>query len=172
MKTLWAPWRMAFIESATKPASYKSQKSKSSCVFCVAQRGKLSVKSLVVYRGKQAYVIMNKFPYSNGHLLIIPNRHLSDFSQLTAEEHTELGLLLSLSRDVLTQALKAEGFNIGMNLGAIAGAGIREHLHYHMVPRWSGDHNFMPIFAESKCLPEHLEATYEKLKRVFDKSVI
>jgi ATP adenylyltransferase len=170
MKTLWAPWRMAFIEASHKPAvTGQIKKTKAICVFCAAQSGKTSVKNLVVYRGTAAYVIMNKFPYSNGHLLVIPNRHLSDYGKLTADEHAEMGLLLSLSREVLTQVLKAEGFNIGMNLGGLAGAGIREHLHYHMVPRWAGDHNFMPIFAEAKCLPEHLEATYTKVKRAFDK---
>jgi ATP adenylyltransferase len=167
MKTLWAPWRMEFILSAHQ-ASKKSRQKKV-CVFCAAQIGKMTTQNLVLYRGKLAYVLMNKYPYSNGHLLIIPNRHLADYDKLNAAEHAEMGKLLAQSMTALKKALRPEGFNLGMNLGKVAGAGIREHLHYHIVPRWTGDSNFMPILAEARCLPEHLLTTYAKVKKEFDR---
>lgn len=161
MKTLWAPWRLEFILSA------KSTKNKNS-IFKTLSRQKPSFKNLIIYKGQTAFVLLNKFPYTNGHLMVIPFRQVSDLVQLKPEEHLEIGQLLSLSIEKLREVMKPEGFNVGLNLGQAAGAGILNHVHYHVVPRWNGDTNFMPLFAETKVLPEHLQTTYEKLKRAFD----
>lgn len=169
MKTLWAPWRMEFIHDAVKRQKNPNQKYE--CPFCVAQKGKPSVTNLVLYRGKNSFIIMNKYPYSNGHLMVIPNRHIDDFSKLKKVEHAELGQLLALAKEALSSVMNCHGFNIGMNLGEIAGAGIKDHIHYHIVPRWNADHNFMPIFAEVKVIPEHFKTTYRNLKKYFDKSL-
>ncbi|MCP5464210.1 MAG: HIT domain-containing protein [Deltaproteobacteria bacterium] len=162
---IWAPWRLEYI---LEHVADKSKKAKGACVFCEAQKGRASQKNLVLYRGQHAYIIMNKYPYANAHLMVIPNRHLSDFSKLTSEEHQEMGELLSLCTKVLKKIAKPHGFNIGMNLGEAAGAGIKEHLHYHIVPRWSGDHNFMPVVANLRVMMEHIKKTYIKLKTEFD----
>ncbi len=124
-------------------------------------------KNLVLYRGVTAYVIMNRYPYANGHLMVIPYRHTDDFLTLTEEEHTELGLLLAKAQYALTKAFHPQGFNIGMNMGTAGGAGIKEHLHYHIVPRWNGDHNFMPVCADLKVMLESLPKTYDRLKKYF-----
>lgn len=164
MKTMWAPWRLAFILSPkAKRGNHKNQS-----VFSALLKQAPSSKNLILYKGKKAFVLLNKFPYTNGHLMVIPNRQISDLVKLTSAEHQEIGELLSLSVKLLKQVFKPEGFNVGLNLGQAAGAGILNHLHYHVVPRWNGDTNFMPIFAETKVLPEHLEATYKKLKQAFD----
>jgi ATP adenylyltransferase len=112
---------------------------------------------------------MNKFPYNNGHLMIVPNRHIADFTLLTKEEHVEMSELLSLSMEALKMAMQPHGFNLGMNLGRVAGAGIEEHLHYHIVPRWDGDTNFMPIIGETKVISESLTASYKKIKEAIVK---
>ncbi len=163
MKTIWAPWRLEFILSPEA----KSSKTKRESIFTALRKQKPAYANLILYKGKKAFVLLNKFPYTNGHLMVIPNRQVADLVKLTGAEHQELGELLSLSVKVLRQVFKPEGFNVGLNLGQAAGAGILNHLHYHVVPRWVGDTNFMPIFAETKVLPEHLEATYIKLKQAF-----
>lgn len=170
MKTLWAPWRMEFIlDAKAKKESVKSS-SKSTSIFFELSQQKPSQKNLILYKGQRAFVILNKYPYANGHLMVIPLRQVADFSKLNGAEHKELGELLSLSIECLKTALQPDGFNIGMNLGTDAGAGIIEHLHYHVVPRWRGDTNFMPVFAEARVLPEHMQATYKKLKKIFEQA--
>lgn len=164
MKKLWAPWRLSYI-LGTKDKN-RSKKS-SDCVFCKARKTSLSPGNLILYKSKHAFVILNKYPYANGHLMVIPNRHICDFTQLTVLEHEEMAKLLSLSHEALKKALKAQGFNIGMNLGEMAGAGIKDHLHYHVVPRWKGDHNFMPVLGDLRIMPEYLKDTYLKLKKHF-----
>ncbi|MBF0106614.1 MAG: HIT domain-containing protein [Deltaproteobacteria bacterium] len=168
MKRIWAPWRMEYIEQLAKGNKKKSQ-SREACVFCKAQKGKPSPKNLVLYKGETCFVIMNKYPYINGHLMVIPFRHLSDYSKLTLEEHCEMGILMDLSMRVLKKVCKAQAFNLGMNLGEVAGAGIREHLHYHIVPRWSGDHNYIPVVADLRVIMEHLGKTHQKLIGEFDR---
>lgn len=167
MKRIWAPWRLEYILQAKKKE--KSSTRKKSCVFCEVQKGRPNQKNLVLYRGKHSYVVMNKYPYTNGHLMVIPNRHTCDFSALTQEEHLEMGVLKSISVAILKSVFHPEGFNIGMNLGEAAGAGIAEHLHYHIVPRWVGDHNFMPVLGEVRIMLEHLKKTYARLKKEFDR---
>lgn len=164
MKTIWAPWRLEFILSPQAKVSKKKGES----IFSSLRKQKPAYANLLLHKGKSAFVLLNKFPYTNGHLMVIPNRQIADFTKLTSAEHQEIGELLSLSVEILKKAFKPDGFNIGLNLGQAAGAGILNHLHYHVVPRWLGDTNFMPIFAETKVLPEHLEATYKKLKLAFD----
>ncbi|MBI4601670.1 MAG: HIT domain-containing protein [Planctomycetes bacterium] len=158
MEVLWAPWRMEFITG----------KRAEGCVFCKApaERDRLK-ENLVLHVGKLAFVIMNRYPYHSGHLMVIPVRHTSDFTDLTAAEHAEMCELLSRSMLVLRGALRPEGFNLGINLGHCAGAGIREHLHWHIVPRWIGDTNFFPLLAGTRSIPEMLHETYDRLRPVF-----
>lgn len=164
MKKLWAPWRLEYIVNDLM----NPKKKKKGCIFCAAAQAKADAKSLVLFRGTHAYVIMNKYPYTNAHLMVIPNRHVGEFTQLTGAEHEEMGRLLSFSVAVLKKKLRAQGFNIGMNLGKAGGAGIREHVHYHILPRWVGDHNFMPLVGGVRVMLEYLQETYAKLKREFE----
>lgn len=158
-QNLWAPWRMEFIG--------KAHQNSGGCIFCALPKKKPNPKTLVLFTNKIAFVIMNRFPYTNGHLMVVPRRHVGSFDKLINQEHQELGNLLGQCLKVLQKALKPQGYNIGMNLGKVAGAGIKNHLHYHLVPRWVGDTNFMPVFADVRTLPEHLVETYKKLKRYF-----
>jgi ATP adenylyltransferase len=160
MKQLWAPWRMAYILGETKGNEQE-------CVFCLPRSPNDDRDRLVMVRGEHAFVVMNKFPYSNGHLMVSPYRHTADPGELTDEEALEMHRLLILCREVLQECMAPHGFNIGMNLGRVAGAGIAEHLHMHIVPRWSGDTNFMPIFAEVRVIPQHLEETQRLLTEAF-----
>ncbi|EKD42517.1 MAG: histidine triad (HIT) protein [uncultured bacterium] len=160
MKQLWAPWRMEFIKKS-------HLKKKSGCIFCDLPKKGPTAKTLVLYKGENAFVILNRYPYSNGHLMVVPNRHTNDFTKLKAAEHREMGELVGKCIEILKIEMKAQGYNVGMNLGDVAGAGIKEHLHYHVVPRWKGDTNFMPIMAGARVLPEALDASYHKLKKYF-----
>ncbi|NNL77418.1 MAG: HIT domain-containing protein [Desulfobacterales bacterium] len=154
MKTMWAPWRMEYILSARKDG----------CIFCDA----LSQKDdLTLYKGKDTMVVMNKFPYINGHLLVAPIRHVSTLEQLSKHKMGELLATIDRSVDILKQAMRPDGFNVGLNLGKVAGAGVEEHLHFHIVPRWFGDTNAFTVFAEVRVIPEHIKATYENLKPYF-----
>ncbi len=159
MKSLWAPWRMEFVSGAHQPEG---------CVFCTLPSSRKKNKdNLIFHHGRKAFVILNRYPYSNGHLMVVPYRHLSDFSELTTTEHQEIGSLISRSLKVLKKTLKPQGFNVGLNLGKAAGAGIEQHLHYHVVPRWIGDTNFMPVIGELRVLPEFIFDTYKKLMKNF-----
>lgn len=158
MKRLWAPWRMDYIGGQT-PAD--------GCIFCLGERAAEDAERLVLLRGERSFVMMNKFPYSNGHLLISPYRHTADLDELDEEETLEMHRLLCRSRQVLQACMHPQGFNVGMNLGQIAGAGVADHLHLHIVPRWSGDTNFMPVFADVRVIPQHLYATYRILLEGF-----
>lgn len=160
MEQLWAPWRMTYLECKDKDAG-------DCCVFCIRDRVDEDPQRLVLFRGRHAFVIMNKYPYNNGHLLLAPYRHVPDIIDLTDEEMAEMHQMLRLARNVLQEALNPQGFNIGINLGRIAGAGLADHLHMHIVPRWSGDTNFMPVFSEVRVLPQHLDATYALLAPLF-----
>lgn len=137
------------------------------CVFCKAPN--VSRKSLVIYLGTTCYVIMNRYPYNNGHLMIVPYKHAGELFELDAPTRNEMMDLTSRSVKILKKVLKCEGANCGMNLGNVAGAGIADHVHMHVVPRWKGDSNFMPVIGDVKSMPEHLEATYKRLKPEFDK---
>jgi ATP adenylyltransferase len=155
MKTMWAPWRMEYI-LADKEAG---------CVFC---DGLLKNDDLTLYKGNDTMVMMNKFPYINGHLLVAPVQHLSALDQLGKRQMGELLATVERSVGILKKVMKPDGFNVGLNLGKVAGAGVEEHLHFHIVPRWLGDTNALTVFADVRVIPEHIKATYENLKPQFD----
>jgi ATP adenylyltransferase len=157
VKQLWAPWRLEYIESADEQEG---------CVFCRARDGD-DEKSLVVHRGKRAFVVLNKYPYASGHLMVAPNRHEGEFGDLEADEALEVHQLAAAGLAALAETMRPQGFNVGWNLGGIAGAGVVDHVHLHVVPRWAGDTNFMPVLADVKVLPEALEATRRKLAQAW-----
>jgi ATP adenylyltransferase len=160
MDALWAPWRMEFLD-AKKPAG---------CIFCLfpAETGEAADRrNLIVARSPHSFVILNRYPYNNGHLMVIPRRHTAEFTSLSDEELDDLHRLLRRAVDRLKAAYHPEGFNLGMNLGASAGAGIADHLHYHVVPRWGGDTNFMPVLGATKVMVEHLDQSWERLHALF-----
>jgi len=160
MKQIWAPWRMDYIKGDDKHAGH-------GCIFCIEDRPKEDTERLILHRGEFAFVIMNRYPYSNGHLMVAPFRHLADLGLLRAEEAVEIHRLTVLCRDVLRHCFAPQGFNIGINCGQVAGAGVEAHIHQHIVPRWSGDTNFMPVFADVRVIPQHLEQTYQLLLEGF-----
>lgn len=153
MKKLWAPWRMKFIQ----------QIDKSVCIFCEKPSLNKDEENYIIYRGKYSYIIMNIYPYSNGHIMIAPYAHKAGMEDLNEEELLEIMKLAQLSIRAIKQKMNPEGFNLGMNLGKVAGAGFDSHLHLHIVPRWQGDTNFMPIIGQTKVMSEFLEETYKKL---------
>ena len=159
MDILWAPWRIEYIKRTKEPG----------CIFCIKPRERADKKNLIIYRGKTSFVIMNFYPYNNGHLMVVPFRHTADLSDLTRDEKLEIMDLLAKSKDALNRAMSPDGFNIGMNLGQVAGAGVKDHLHFHIVPRWNGDTNFMPICGHTKVVSEALEETREILQNAFQK---
>lgn len=156
MQTIWAPWRLKYIQSVGKEEG---------CFFCHHIRSKNDKKNFVLFRAKHTFCLLNLFPYSNGHLMVAPYKHTGSLENLTERELADILISTRKAKRILKHALKAEGFNIGMNIGRVAGAGVDHHVHLHIVPRWHGDTNFMPIIAETKVIPEAIEKTYEKLKR-------
>ncbi len=159
METMWAPWRMEYI--------LRDKTKASGCIFCDKYQQADDENNLVLYRGKLAYVLMNLYPYNNGHLLIAPYRHISEYTDLNATERSEIATLTSLSITVLKKTINPHGFNLGMNLGAVGGAGIADHIHQHIVPRWTGDTNFMPITGHTKVIVQGLQETWSRLKHQF-----
>ena len=157
MKNLWAPWRIEYI------LGQKSNK----CIFCQSRSRKYNKPKLILYQGNLSLVMLNRYPYSNCHLLVAPRKHTSTLDDLTQKELLNLFSTLSKSVELLKKAVQPEGFNIGMNLGKVAGAGIENHLHFHIVPRWLGDTNFMPVISETVVMPEHLESAFERLLLFF-----
>ena len=158
MKTLWAPWRMEYIEGKAGGTG---------CFFCAAPDLVYSAEDLILYRDRLLVVLMNRFPYANGHLLVAPARHLADLCELSGEENTALAAMLQRCVGILRRHLQPDGFNIGLNLGEVAGAGLASHLHWHIVPRWAGDHNFLTVLAEVRTIPEHLNSTFARLRPEF-----
>ena len=153
MRQLWAPWRLEYVQSADEDPG---------CVFCGAIE-KDEERGLVVRRGERAFVLLNKYPYAAGHLMVAPLRHEGEFAGLSQEEALEIHELAAAGVDTLTRAMRPQGFNLGWNLGRVAGAGVVDHVHLHVVPRWAGDTNFMPVLADVKVMPESLAATRSKL---------
>jgi ATP adenylyltransferase len=159
MEHLWSPWRLAYITGAARSAD---------CVFCTALTSP-EAEPLVLHRGRTCFVILNLFPYNNGHLMVIPNRHLATLASLSTEELCEL---IELTRDAeiaLTEAFAPHGVNMGINLGKAAGAGVLDHVHMHVVPRWTGDTNFMTVIGHTRVLPEELPDTAAKLRPIFER---
>jgi ATP adenylyltransferase len=154
-KPLWAPWRLEYIQQADELER---------CIFCLAAGADdEDEKALVVHRGTHAFALLNKFPYASGHLMVAPYRHVADFGALRDEEALELHRLAEGGMAALAETFEPQGYNLGWNLGRIAGAGVVDHVHLHVVPRWAGDTNFMPVLADVKVLPEHLAVTRAKL---------
>ena len=157
MKHIWAPWRIEYIQME-KPRG---------CILCEKPGENNDVPNYILYRGEKNFVILNAFPYNPGHLLVAPYRHVGNMEELADEELHEHFEIVRRGVKLLKQVFNPGGFNLGINIGAIAGAGIVDHFHTHIVPRWSGDTNFMPVIAEARVLPEALAETYEKLRDKF-----
>ena len=161
MQRLWAPWREEYI---TKVINNQHK----GCVFCRMIKGNDAGDHIFI-RGPLAYAVLNIYPYSNGHCLIVPNRHVNDISKMTKDELAETMELLLETKGLLREVLSPHGFNIGLNLGRIAGAGIPGHVHVHIVPRWKGDHNFMPVTGHTKVISQSLKGTYKALIHAYQK---
>ena len=162
MEKLWAPWRLEYVAEAG---------AQQSCVFCDEAAGLLGETSLVIARGERAFALLNKFPYSSGHLMVATQRHVADLGELDPDEAAEIHRLTVDAIAALRRLYRPEAFNVGWNLGEVAGGSISGHLHQHVVPRWSGDTNFMPVLADVKVLPEHLLATRERLREALARAV-
>lgn len=156
MHRLWAPWRSQYV---------RREEREEGCIFCKKPGENRDEENYILLRGETSFVMLNTFPYNNGHLMIAPYRHLSSLEEMNSEESIEMMELLRRMVKLLRKALQPEGFNIGMNLGKAGGAGVVDHVHLHIVPRWIGDYNFMPLLSETKVIPEALEQTYRELKR-------
>lgn len=161
MDTLWAPWRMEYI----------TQEKPQGCIFCLFPAAAQDRENLLLGRSAHSFVMFNRFPYNSGHLMVIPRRHVCDLAALPEEEFEDLQRLLRLSVGVLQAHYRPEGMNVGMNLGRTAGAGIDQHLHWHAVPRWNGDTNFMPVIGQTKVMVEHLLEAYDRLRPLFDRAL-
>lgn len=154
IERLWAPWRMEYVTGDEEPG----------CIFCNKPEEDRDQENMILKRGKLGFIMLNAYPYNNGHLMVAPYRHIGDFSDLTDDEMLDIMKLVKLGKEVLSEACGPDGFNIGVNLGRVAGAGIADHIHVHIVPRWNGDTNFMPVIADTKVMPQALDRTYQTLK--------
>ena len=161
MKQLWAPWRMVYILNEIEE--------KKGCIFCNLPKDDDDKKNLIVYRSKHCFVILNKYPYNNGHVLIVPYKHSSDYINLEDQILLDIQKTAQKTIQVMQNTMQPHAINMGINLGRTAGAGIDQHLHYHIVPRWDGDTNFMPVISDTKVVSEALDATREKLYREFQR---
>jgi len=162
MEYLWTPWRSTYM---------KAKKEGRGCVFCDALASNDDAKALVVYRGEHSFVILNRYPYTSGHLMIAPNAHVSRLQDASLDTLNEITRLAQTAEVVLGEAYHPDGMNLGMNLGSAAGAGIAEHIHMHMLPRWNGDANFMTSVGNTRIIPESLEETYSRIRQGFAKNV-
>lgn len=158
MKRLWSPWRLEYLKAPKTDG----------CIFCEAVQSNQDRENLVLWRGERAFLILNRFPYNNGHLMVVPYTHVPSLEDLDTPTLTELMLLLNRSLAALRTAMQPDGFNIGANLGHAAGAGIEDHVHLHVVPRWSGDTNFMPIVGDVRVIPQTWLQTYDQLKAALE----
>jgi len=160
MKHLWSPWRMKYIQAIKK---------EDGCIFCKIQKMPDNKENLIVFRGEASFVVMNRYPYTSGHILVIPYNHKPNLEVLDAETRAEMMEMVTRSMRVLRRKYHPQGFNMGANIGEAAGAGIAPHVHLHIVPRWSGDTNFMSSLGETRVLPEALEETYDRIKEAWGK---
>ncbi len=163
MERIWAPWRMEYI-AGTKDEGDKG------CFLCAAAASEEN--SLVLTRRPKAFLVMNKYPYANGHVMVVPNRHVGKIEDLTEDELREMMSLVQLISSILREEMSTDGLNIGINMGKAAGAGLEEHIHIHVVPRWFGDTNFMPVIGETKVISEHLYETFRRLKERVSEKVL
>src|SRR6266852_6192706 len=160
MENLWAPWRMAFITPKTPVPN--------ECIFCTQPQANHDEEYHILYRGERCFMMLNLYPYNNGHLMIAPYQHVGSISLLAPETLAELMALAQLALAALRLAMKPDGFNMGINEGKVAGAGFADHTHFHIVPRWNGDTNFMPVIADIKVMPDHLDNVYRQLKEAIE----
>ena len=158
MDHLWSPWRYRYVSTAEPTAA---------CIFCVKSQEKRDAENLIVHRGRRNFVLLNLFPYTSGHLMVAPYAHVPTLEEADEETTTELMLLTRAAQARLRQIYRAPGYNVGMNIGAAAGAGVAGHIHMHVLPRWSGDVNFMTVVAETRVIPEDIHETYRKLLAAF-----
>jgi ATP adenylyltransferase len=158
MENLWAPWRIDYILG----------KEPLECIFCNMPKENKDEENLILFRGNNQFIIMNAFPYNNGHIMIVPYRHTSSLEGWSSEEQQGMMELADLAITLLKKTIRPDGFNLGINMGQVAGAGILDHVHLHIVPRWNGDTNFMPVLADTRVISEHLKATYNKLLKTLD----
>lgn len=160
MERLWSPWRLAYVTETSKT---------SGCVFCDAAIPAETSDSLVLTRGRVSYVILNLYPYNNGHLMVVPNRHVASLASATSDELHEMIGFTRNAEIALTEAYQPQGINVGINLGRPAGAGVLDHVHIHLVPRWNGDTNFMSVIGNTRVLPEDLGETATRLRPIFER---
>jgi ATP adenylyltransferase len=156
MDYLWTPWRYRYIANATKDDR---------CIFCDALAANDDARTLIIFRGEKNFIILNRYPYTSGHVMVVPYAHVADLTAAEPETLAEMMRLAQRVQGVLGRVYRPEGYNLGMNLGRAAGAGITGHLHLHVLPRWAGDANFMTVTGETRVEPEELSATFEKLRR-------
>jgi len=170
LELIWAPWRMAYIESCDQKGAETVEPSRllpgadPGCFLCQAVADLGQPQRLVVYQDELTIVVLNRYPYNNGHLLVAPRRHVGEFRDVTPAEHAALMQTINRMLGLLKEVMNPDGFNVGLNLGRVAGAGLPGHLHWHIVPRWSGDTNFMPVLANAKVIPQALEALWQLLR--------
>jgi ATP adenylyltransferase len=160
MEHLWAPWRMAFIQPETPPPP--------GCIFCTQPAAQRDDEFHILYRGEHCFMMLNKYPYNNGHLMVAPFQHVGQLEKLDAATLADLMGQAQLALRAIGHAMHPDGFNMGFNQGKVAGAGFAEHIHLHIVPRWNGDTNFMPVIADVKVMPEHLDNVYRQLKEALE----
>ena len=164
MEKLWSPWRTEYIDS------FKKKEKSDACIFCDLAKEKVDNNTcLVIEKGTLTFTVLNLYPYNNGHLMVVPYRHTSDFTSLNTDENVECIEKLQIALKALKMVYKPDGFNIGLNLGRVSGAGIHEHIHFHIVPRWNGDTNFMPVLGEVKVISQDLLITKKKLLEAYKK---
>ncbi len=162
MKYIWSPWRMEYIQS---------DKNEHGCVFCIEMARPDGPQNLIIYRGQLVFLILNRFPYTSGHLMVVPYQHTHTLTEITKGTQTEMMEIANRGIQVLEEVYHPQGYNVGINIGEAAGAGITEHIHMHIVPRWSGDTNFMSSLGSTRVLPETLEETYKRVKETWDKVI-
>jgi ATP adenylyltransferase len=158
---IWAPWRLDYVKDASKDSAEE-------CIFCAALEAGDDEASLIVHRGERAFVILNKFPYTNGHLMVAPYEHVPTLPELDADTVAEMMALTQRAMETLEERYSPHGYNVGFNQGRVAGAGVEHHIHMHVVPRWGGDTNFMPVLADTRVMPQSLEQSYAALQGAFD----
>jgi ATP adenylyltransferase len=154
---IWAPWRLAYVKEASKDSGQE-------CIFCAKPAVGDDEASLIVHRGERCFVILNLFPYTNGHLMVAPYEHVATLQELDADTVAEMMALTQRAMSVLSERYEPHGYNVGFNQGRVAGAGVEHHIHMHVVPRWGGDTNFMPVLADTRVMPQTLEESYATLK--------
>lgn len=164
MQRMWSPWRSQYIETFNAP---RRKKQKGESLFTAALKARDDARTLIVWRGEHCFVIMNRYPYNSGHLLIVPNRRVREFTDLTLVELAEIMQTAQRAMKALDAIMHPQGYNFGANVGRVSGAGVDDHIHFHIVPRWNGDTNFMPVLADTKVVSEEMNSTFKKLRKIF-----